>query len=280
MKGFTRHIPNTLTCISLAFGFYASILGLSGNYFGAMTAIFIAAVFDFLDGFAARMLKAYSPMGKELDSLADMVSFGVAPGMMLFSFIDELLYSLSWNESWACKLLLLSAFAIAILSALRLAKFNIDTRQTKSFLGLPVPAHAIFWSALIVAISSATAISVETALSLGVSSSSEAAAFTASSELSCHNFSGLISLSHLIATIPAQALIIALSVLAVATSLLLVSEIPMFSLKMSSLRWKDAKLQYILILSALILMTLFGSMGISATILLYVILSLFSRKKA
>ena len=274
MKGITRHIPNTLTCVSLAFGFYASILGLSGNYFGAMIAIFIAAVFDFLDGFAARLLKAYSPMGKELDSISDMVSFGVAPGMMLFSFVDELLHSLSWNESWACKLLLLSAFAITVLSGLRLAKFNIDTRQTKSFLGLPVPAHAIFWSALIVAISSATAISADSSLSLGVSSLGNDAS------TSCHIFCGLIPLSDFIATIPAQVLIIALSVIAIATSLLLVSEIPMFSLKVSSFRWKEAKMQYILILSAIILIIFFGSLGISATILLYIILSLLGTQKS
>ena len=72
-----------------------------------MIAILIAAVFDFTDGLAARLLKAYSPMGKELDSLSDVISFGVAPGMMLFSFLDKLLYSLSWNDSWLCKLFLL-----------------------------------------------------------------------------------------------------------------------------------------------------------------------------
>ena len=254
MNGITKHIPNTLTCASLAFGFYASILGLFGNYYGAMIAILIAAVFDFLDGFAARLFKAYSPMGKELDSLSDMVSFGVAPGMMLFSFIDQLLHSLSWNESWPCKLLLLAAFAIPIFSGLRLAKFNIDTRQTTSFLGLPVPAHAIFWSALIVALFYAT-------------------------NNAC-DLSGALSLSQLIAAIPPEALIIFLSVTAVATSLLLVSEIPMFSLKISSLSWKDAKLQYILIISAIILIILFGAIGISATILLYILLSVFSRKSS
>ena len=254
MKGIKKHIPNILTCASLAFGFYASILGITGNYTGAMIAIFIAAVFDFSDGLAARLLKAYSAMGKELDSLADMVSFGVAPGMMLFSFIDQLLYNLSWNESWICKLLLLSAFAIPIFSGLRLAKFNIDTRQTTSFLGLPVPAHAIFWSALIVAISSATG--------------------------SCNIFNGVLPLTQQITSIPNEAQIIILSAIAIATSLLLVSEIPMFSLKISSISWKDAKLQYILIISAIILIILFGAIGISATILFYILLSFFRRKSS
>jgi len=246
-----------LTCISLAFGFYASILGMLGDYQGAMLSILIAAVFDFSDGLAARLLKAYSPMGKELDSLADMVSFGVAPGMMLFCFIDELLHSrLFWNESWVCKLFLLAAFVIPIFSGLRLAKFNIDTRQTTSFLGLPVPAHAILWSALIVALSSATIIKP----------------IPVSFEV--------LPLSHLIAAIPAEALIITLSVAAVATSLLLVSEIPMFSLKISSFGWKEAKLQYILIISAIILIVLFGVIGVSATMLLYILLSIISRKSA
>ena len=187
-------------------------------------------------------------MGKELDSLSDAISFGVAPGMMMFSFIDKLLYNLSWNESWVCKLLLLSAFAIPIFSALRLAKFNIDTRQTTSFLGLPVPAHAIFLSALIVAVSTTTA------------------------------FSGVLPLTHLISAVSPEALIIIMSITAVATSLLLVSEIPMFSLKISSLAWKDARMQYILIISAIILIILFGAIGVSATILLYILLSVLSGK--
>ncbi len=252
MKGIIRHIPNTLTCISLAFGFYAAILGISGNYFGAMIAIFIAAVFDFSDGLAARLLKAYSAMGKELDSLADIISFGVAPGMMLFSFLDKLLYNLSWNESWMCKLFLLAAFAIPVFSGLRLAKFNIDERQKTSFIGLPVPAHAILWSSLIVALSPAVILS--------------------------DNHYGIFQLSQLITTITPEILLIGLSIAAVATSLLLVSEIPMFSLKIASFAWKENKLQYILILSAILLIALFGIIGISATILIYILLSVISNQ--
>ncbi|MDR0395460.1 MAG: CDP-alcohol phosphatidyltransferase family protein [Tannerella sp.] len=240
MKHITRYIPNTLTCISLAFGFYAAVLGLSGNYYGAMIAIFVAAVFDFSDGLAARLLKAYSPMGKELDSLADMVSFGVAPGMMLYGFLDKLLHSLSWNDSLPCKLFLLSAFAIPVLSGLRLAKFNIDDRQKTSFVGLPVPAHAILWSSLVTAFSPAV---VHT------------------------------NLSH-------EALLIGFSIAAVATSLLLVSEIPMFSLKISSFAWKENKRQYILLLSAILLITFWGIPGISATILIYILLSVASCRKS
>ena len=247
MKGLVRYIPNTLTCISLIFGFYASILGITGNYQGAMIAIFIAAFFDFTDGLAARLLKAYSDMGKELDSLSDVISFGVAPGLMLFSYLDAILHSLSWNESWLCKLLLLSAFAIPVFSALRLAKFNIDTRQKTSFLGLPVPAHAIFWSALIVAFSSSTTF-------------------------------GLIPLSHLITTVSPEVALISMSVLAVATSLLLVTEIPMFSLKISSFNLKENSLQFTLIISSIILIPLLGTIGISATILFYILMSIFIKR--
>jgi len=110
--------------------------------------ILAAAVFDFCDGFAARWLKAYSEMGKQLDSLADVVSFGVAPASvmywMLFSVAVRhgLLYPFGW-------LVALSAYFITVFSALRLAKFNIDTRQTDSFIGLPTPANAIFICSLV-----------------------------------------------------------------------------------------------------------------------------------
>ncbi|MDR1097025.1 MAG: CDP-alcohol phosphatidyltransferase family protein [Tannerella sp.] len=243
-----KHIPNTLTCISLAFGFYASVLGLSGNYCGAMMALFAAAVFDFADGLAARLLKAYSPMGRELDSLADIISFGVAPGMMLFSFLDKLIYALSWNDAWAGRLLLLSAFAIPVFSGLRLAKFNIDERQKTSFIGLPVPAHAILWASLLTAFSPAV-IHYEEAVK------------------------GLI-----FSGISPEVLLVSLPVCAVATSFLLVSGIPMFSLKISSFAWKENRPQYILVLSAILSVTFLGIIGISVTILLYILLSVMTRK--
>ena len=99
----------------------------------------LAAVFDFCDGLAARLLKAYSEIGKELDSLADDVSFGVLPAVML--------YQISGTDIWILKYLPL---VLAAFSALRLAKFNLDERQTTSFIGLPTPANALFWASLIV----------------------------------------------------------------------------------------------------------------------------------
>ena len=249
MKSLARHIPNILTCISLAFGFYAAILGISGHYFCAMTAIFTAAIFDFADGLAARLLKAYSAMGKELDSLADIISFGVAPGMMLFSFLNQLLHNLSWNDSFCSIIILLVAFTIPIFSSLRLAKFNIDDRQKSSFIGLPVPAHAILWSSLI------------TVLAADTSS----------------GYSIFPQLAVLLTSIPTEIMLISLFVSVVATSLLMVSDIPMFSLKITSFSWKANKMPYILISSAMLFILLFGTVGISATVLLYIFLSFYEK---
>jgi len=138
-----NHIPNSITSLNCLFGAAAIFVatqgeaqmwcGLSGLHW-ACIFIGIAAVADFLDGFAARVLHAYSNMGKELDSLCDLVSFGVAPAMLLFQALGGASRWLAW-----CALL------IPVFGALRLAKFNIDDRQTTSFIGLPIPANAIFW---------------------------------------------------------------------------------------------------------------------------------------
>ena len=130
-----KHIPNFITCLNLFSGCVAVWLAFNDNFEGAFLAIILSAIFDFFDGFAARLLKAYSPMGKELDSLADMISFGLAPGAIVFSLLSET----GINE-----LLPFFAFIIPVFSGLRLAKFNIDDRQTSSFIGLPTPANAIF----------------------------------------------------------------------------------------------------------------------------------------
>lgn len=143
MNAITRNIPNTITCVNLASGCMAILCALNPGIMGsslpswqwACIFIGIAAVADFLDGFAARLLHAYSELGKELDSLCDLVSFGVAPAMIMF-------HTLSASDAawWRWAVIL-----IPVLGALRLAKFNIDTRQTTSFIGLPIPANAIFW---------------------------------------------------------------------------------------------------------------------------------------
>lgn len=235
-----KHIPNTLTCVSLAFGCYACILALDGNYLGAMIAIFIASIFDFSDGFAARILNAFSTIGKDLDSLADMVSFGVAPGMILFDFIDRIQKTIAWSNPFFGKAFLIMAFLIPVFSALRLAKFNNDKRQTTSFIGLPVPANAIFWAPLI---------------------------YTLDLVLPTYP------------QIPTIIVLIIISCIIIVSSFLLVSEIPMFSLKVKTLAWKGNELRYILLISAIGLIIWLGLLGIAVTILLYILLSIFNKQR-
>lgn len=136
-----KHIPNAITCMNLFSGCIAIVYAFQEAYLTAALFIALAAVFDFFDGFAARLLKAYSAMGKELDSLADVVSFGVAPGVMAYSYITSLSTTMD-SPTWFAWF----GFLIPVFSALRLAKFNLDERQTSSFLGLPTPANALFWA--------------------------------------------------------------------------------------------------------------------------------------
>ena len=144
----TKHIPNTLTSCNLISGCIAIVFALSANYTMALTFIVVGAVFDFFDGMSARLLGVSSPIGKELDSLADGVTFGVAPSSMIYTLLLTLSKS-GWNETLAFAVPYV-AFVMAAFSALRLAKFNLDERQTTSFIGLPTPANALFWGALIV----------------------------------------------------------------------------------------------------------------------------------
>lgn len=139
-----RHLPNFLTCLNLLSGCLAVVFVFKGNIPVFSALVGASLVFDFLDGFTARALKAYSPMGKELDSLADMVTFGLVPGAIMYHlFINSVPLNLYQEELWA-QLLGFFPFIITIFSALRLAKFNIDTRQSDSFIGVPTPAITIF----------------------------------------------------------------------------------------------------------------------------------------
>ncbi len=135
-----RHLPNALTCGNLLMGCLGIIFAIKEGAVYAAWFVWAACVFDFLDGFVARGLNVSSPIGKELDSLADVVSFGVLPSVMLFEMIDIISSS---------EILPYFAFSIAIFSALRLAKFNVDDKQKDSFTGLPVPADALFLTSLI-----------------------------------------------------------------------------------------------------------------------------------
>ena len=144
----TRNIPNTITCCNLISGCIAVSYAHAGQQTMALAFIILGAVFDFFDGMSARLLGVSSPIGKELDSLADVVTFGVAPATMVATLLWSMHYpsQMEGLRSW----LPYSAFLIAAFSALRLAKFNLDERQTTSFIGLPTPANALFWGSLIV----------------------------------------------------------------------------------------------------------------------------------
>lgn len=228
----TKYIPNTITCFNLASGCFATIMALQGDLKAAIIWIIIAAIFDFSDGLAARLLKAYSPLGKELDSLSDIVSFGVAPGMSLYVLLATAVGSLEISGiSWLPYL----AFVIPAFSGLRLAKFNVDERQSTSFIGMPVPAHALLWGSL---------------------------SYVLQPFITNH----------------ALYILIACLIASMATSYLLVSEVPMFSMKVKSLKWKGNELRYILIVCGLLFLLLFGFLGIAGTMLLYIILSLFNKQ--
>ena len=133
-----RIIPNSLTCANLLCGSAAVFMATQEQFLWAFALIIGGAVFDFFDGASARWLKVPSPLGVQLDSLADDITFGLAPAMVLFCYLKPII---GW---WALIALLIAAF-----SALRLAKFNIDERQTTSFIGLATPPNAIFWASLI-----------------------------------------------------------------------------------------------------------------------------------
>lgn len=239
-KGFVKHIPNTITCLNLFCGCSAALMAMEGYLVWASFLVILAAVFDFMDGLAARVLKAYSPMGKELDSLADMVSFGFVPGVIALAYLKEaILGSASANFvpaelSYSQLAILLSAFIIPIFSALRLAKFNVDTRQTTSFIGVNTPMNAMFW---------------------------------ASFALIFH-FGDYPKIEAL-ANNP-TVLIIAIIV----TSLLLVSEIPMFALKVKSLAWKENKIRYLFLISLLVLAILLKWLVVPLIIFVYLFFSI------
>jgi len=240
-----KHIPNFITCLNIVSGSLAVIFALNGQLTFAVLLILAAAVFDFLDGMAARLLKAYSPIGKDLDSLADVISFGLAPGMIMFVLLK---YSLMGKDAFPDSVpdfsllqefILTISLLIPVFSALRLAKFNNDTRQTSSFIGLPTPANAIFISSLAL-----------------IYEYGKYPAFD----------------SYLLGTA-------SLVVITVLFSYLLVSEIPMFSLKFKNLSWKDNKIRIIFLIAALILIPVFMFYGITATIIGYILLSTLQNKR-
>ena len=235
-----KHIPNFITSLNLASGFTAIIFAANGDVTTASWLILAAMIFDFFDGFSARILKSYSEIGKELDSLADVVSFGVAPGLIIYELLNDsmTLYSPAFVNSGS--ILLIFIFLVPsfmpVCAALRLAKFNIDTTQSTSFKGLPTPANALSVVSIVIA-----------------EYYSDAAIFA--------NITGS----------PA-----ALIILTIVLSLLMVSRIPLFSLKIKSLKLKGNEGRYILVLLVLLSLVILGPAAISLIIPIYIIASLFS----
>lgn len=144
----TRQIPNTITCCNLISGCIAVSYAFMGFYGMAFLFIVTGAVFDFFDGMSARLLGVSSPIGKELDSLADCITFGLAPSAIIYTFLDTQDYPSALSA--VSGFIPYIAFVMAAFSALRLAKFNLDERQTTSFIGMPTPANALFWASLVV----------------------------------------------------------------------------------------------------------------------------------
>jgi len=236
----TKHIPNTITCLNIFSGCIASLLAIEGYLFPAALFIILAAVFDFMDGLFARLLGAYSPMGKELDSLADMLSFGFAPACIAFSYLRLAVLGDSGaafspeSLSYSQIAILLSAYLISIFSGLRLAKFNVDTRQTSSFIGVPTPANAMFWASLPIILHFGDYPMIESLLSN-------------------------------------QWLIISAVLV---TSYLLVAEIPMFALKVKSLKWQENQIRYLFLITLVILALLLKWLVIPLILFVYILFSL------
>lgn len=140
-----KHIPNTLTCLNLVCGCFSTMSSLNGNLTFAAIWIVVAAIFDFCDGLSARLLKVTSAIGKELDSLSDVVSFGVAPTMIVYKWLTICYFQLPpASQTHFVDMCAYLVFLVPALSAVRLARFNIDTKQTENFIGMPTPANALF----------------------------------------------------------------------------------------------------------------------------------------
>lgn len=230
MKNIKTYIPNTITCLNLLCGCVAVFLAFhSGTQVMGLHAfewawIFIgaAAVFDFCDGLSARLLGAYSPMGKELDSLSDLVSFGLAPAFLVMN---------AMIDAGAPSGVSFIALFIALMGALRLAKFNVDTRQATSFIGLPIPANALFWIGTMGWISE-------------------------------HGYPGDI----------------VMAVLIIGFSLLMVSELKMFSLKFKDMAFKGNVRRYMVLAACVFFIATDGVAGFAWTIILYILISLLVKR--
>nr|WP_315402704.1 CDP-alcohol phosphatidyltransferase family protein [uncultured Sphingobacterium sp.] len=223
-----KHIPNTITCLNLFSGCIGVLMALKGDYMTTAYCVLASGIFDFFDGMVARLLHVKSNIGKELDSLADMVSFGFLPGAILYMLLSEVFIEQP--------LFAYLGFVVTVFSALRLAKFNLDERQTTDFIGLNTPMNTFY------------------VLSLP---------FIAEKypDIILNPFFLLISTA--------------------LTSFLLVSEIRLFSMKLSSLAWSENKYKFIFVILAVVLFAIFQFVALPIILLSYILLSLlhFQRLK-
>ncbi len=255
---FIRNIPNLFTLLNAFCGLLAITFADTGGRHLVLAGyfIYVAAIFDFFDGFSARALKASSKMGKELDSLADMVSFGVAPSMILFAIlkdsmrIKEFTFALPITDM----LILLSPMLIAVFSALRLAKFNVDTRQKEQFLGIATPVAAMLIASIPL---------------IGYFDTKDLLLFPAL-DRNTHFFLGVMMLGVYIVK---PVVIVGLSFL---LSFLLVAEIPMFSLKFKTANFEDNKLEYSFLIVSVVLFAIVQVLAIPLIFILYITFSIFN----
>lgn len=219
-----KHLPNTMTCGNLLCGCIGLVMALRGHLETASWLIGLAAILDFGDGFVARMVNVSGPFGKELDSLADVVTFGVLPATIVFQ--------LCWFQELGA--ISYGAFLIAVLSALRLANFNIDTRQSESFIGLPVPANAML-----------------------IASFPLMSRYQPQYDSIWQND-------------------VALGMM-IAFSFMLVSEVPLFALKFKTFSWAENRIKFSFLIASALLLLLLQFAAIPLIILLYIVISLFTK---
>lgn len=246
LNSIKRQIPNLITLGNLLCGVLAVGFAVSGALYMAALFICLGILLDFFDGLAARLLNVASPMGKELDSLADIVTSGVAPAYILYALIDNA-YNCFGNIP-LIHYLSYAAFLMPLFAAYRLAKFNLDTRQSHSFLGLPVPSNALIWVGIALTTNCCTVYTTE----------------------------------EIIPIIESPVFPYCLIVISLITDILMVSELPMFSLKFNfkDLSWKTNSIQYIFLIGcALIIAATRQWYAISLIILWYILLSLLTQRK-
>lgn len=256
-------LPNLLSLGNLLCGCLAVLNVIDGNASMALYLVMVACVFDFLDGFAARGLKQGSPMGKELDSLSDMVTFGVVPGMVMFQmirFAQDPTGNLHIHD-WRVYLPYVG-FIIPLFSALRLAKFNVDTKQSESFIGMPTLANALLVCGL--------PIMFELQDNSFVTFNGYGYLMHAYIP---NTWNSLTTAAEMIAHFwrtPAT-----LIVVTIALSFLLISPLKMFSFKVKTIKWRGNEIRYIFIVATIVLLAMFKLAAFPLVILLYVALSVF-----